>query len=333
MRLRLGSLGNITSYASRVGAAILLFFAYCEVRASAQAVAQSNLASGTESPGAWLTKLSDAFVKDIEAGDVETAALHHIQLQAAVLMAIDPQGQESSLSQKLRNQLIQMAAAKSTGLIANNTAVTAPLLDGALLIQSAVANQDWKSAKLVIGNLSLPIAQTVSTKMSESQAKSITTISAVRTSGTSEPDPHFMVGLLRRVQDSLRADDVLTAESYAPQLLQLTQQWCDPSSQAMCYSEGVTAAYDALGRGAFLRGDYDGAKEYLLRSVMLPPGSVLIGGPSLKLAEALFTKGYTSEVTKFLEQSKSVWNSPLPEKWIKVIREGGHPNFKPVTYF
>ena len=300
---------------------------------AAQAPSQIASPAAGVSLDDWLSKLSDALVEDVEAGDIETATLHHIQLQAAILMATDPQGAISEQSQKLREQLIRMTGTKSTGLIPRDAVATGPILSNAILIQAAVERKDWKAAKLYIGNLTLPLGQMVAAA-SESAAARANDPGDAPSKGSSQPDAKVLIGLLSKVQVALRTDDVLTAESYAPELLRTVQQWCDPVAQAGCYAEGFYAAYDALGRGAFLRGDFDGAKEYFLISATTPRGSVLeVAGPSLKLAEALLSKGYSTEVVQFLERSKSFWNSPMPDKWIAVIRNGKRPNFKDQTYY
>lgn len=274
-----------------------------------------RVAAQTTSPGQWLSKLADAFQKDIEEGDIESAALHRVQLQSAVLVAANPHDADATQMQRLRDELIDRMGKQQEDIVSRNPSAIAPLLADILALQSEIRKQDWEEAERTILNMASPLQKV----LDEGKAKQST-----------EPDPHEMVALMAKVEDALKTDDVFTAEINAPKLLRFTQQHCEPVSHFTCYQHGYYPAYDALGRGAFLRGDDEAAKQYFLRSAQLPRGHVfLVRGPSLKLADELIAKGYASEVIRFLEESKSFWDAPYQDKWIAGIREGKRPNFRP----
>jgi hypothetical protein len=103
------------------------------------------------------------------------------------------------------------------------------------------------------------------------------------------------------------------------------------------YARNVYDINDALGREAFVRGDFKTAGEYLLKAADIPagtPGATTLrcAGPNLWLAKSLLDAGYREVVLKFLEECRQFWTQPAEgqlEQWIAAIRSGASPDLLP----
>jgi hypothetical protein len=85
----------------------------------------------------------------------------------------------------------------------------------------------------------------------------------------------------------------------------------------------VYNAFDALGRGALQRRDFDAAQKYLILAATTSGGARLGSfGPNLSLAKSLLNLGYRETVVAFLTSCKAWWMNPKLGLWISQIREG-----------
>ncbi len=89
-----------------------------------------------------------------------------------------------------------------------------------------------------------------------------------------------------------------------------------------------------LGRVALAEGDVDQARSRLMSSVTAPEGGLLVFfasyGPFTSLAKDLLERGERACVLDYFRECEKHWKqggSPLA-LWIKVIEEGGIPNFE-----
>ncbi len=83
-------------------------------------------------------------------------------------------------------------------------------------------------------------------------------------------------------------------------------------------SENVHSVYDALGRGALQRNDFDAAQKYLILA------ATSVGG------KALLDLGYKETVVAFLTSCKAFWPNPKVDGWISQIRQGQTPVLSPL---
>ena len=85
-----------------------------------------------------------------------------------------------------------------------------------------------------------------------------------------------------------------------------------------------------LGQVALLKGDVERAVQHLLRAGHTP-GSPQLGsfGPSMKLALALLEKDRKKAVIEYLNLCGKFWKKARTDAWIRVIEEGGTPDFGP----
>ena len=103
------------------------------------------------------------------------------------------------------------------------------------------------------------------------------------------------------------------------------------------YARNVYDINDALGRAAFVRGDFKVASDYLLKAADIPAGTpgaatLCCAGPNLSLAKSLLDIGYREVVVKFLEACKQFWTQPADgnlDHWIAAIRGGESPDLLP----
>jgi hypothetical protein len=103
------------------------------------------------------------------------------------------------------------------------------------------------------------------------------------------------------------------------------------------YARSVYDINDALGRAAFVRGDFKTAGEYLLKAADFPAGTpgattLCCEGPNLWLAKSLLDAGQREVVLKFLEACRQFWTQPAEQRldqWIAATRGGGSPDLLP----
>jgi hypothetical protein len=136
---------------------------------------------------------------------------------------------------------------------------------------------------------------------------------------------------------SLRTNNVEKAVSKATDLQSMIDDMKSKHEDIRYYARNVYDINDALGRAAFVRGDFKKASEYLLKAADIPAGTVgattlCCAGPNLWLAKSLLDSGYRPVVLKFLEACKQFWTQPADghlDQWIAAIRRGETPDMLP----
>jgi hypothetical protein len=278
-----------------------------------------------------LSRLGTSLVGDLQVGSIEWAQIHVTQtnmvcfgiIQAARSEAsqdgaVAPVSAEVTL---LGSRFLNALKMRPAGLVPPDPSATALLIPVAQELQMAAE----------VGNFTL--AEADATHLRNAIAKLSAQRSREHLNGTIEniSDPtmraYFTLGL--QLADALTADDVHTAEVVAPEVLRQTES-LKSTLPSELFGRNIYNAYDALGRAAFERGDYEAAKQYLLQAATTPGTANMAGwGPNLKLAKALLDKGYGDTVVMFLTACKSFWNKPIVDQWIIQIKSGQYPTLAP----
>ena len=136
---------------------------------------------------------------------------------------------------------------------------------------------------------------------------------------------------------SLRTNNVAQAVAKANELQRMIDDMKLKHEDIRYYARNVYDINDALGRAAFVRGDFQAASDYLLKAADIPAGApgvttLCCAGPNLWLAKSLLDAGYREVVLKFLEACKQFWTQPAErrlDQWIAAIRGGGSPDLLP----
>jgi hypothetical protein len=287
-------------------------FLFCLLLTSGLPVRAQGVPSDLGFDTKTLNTLSTALVKDLSHGDIEWARIHIMQLTAVYSGAL-----VSSQSAGARSKLARFLNMRPPGVLPADPSATVSLVPIAEELQSAVENDDLDLISKEARRLAGEIAKLNSRLSKEHLRRSVENI----------PDPaeRSYMTLTLQLSDALRADDIATAESLAPGLLEQTESLKSSVSSA-AVGENIYNAYDALGRAAFNRGDYDAAKRDLLLAGTTPGGGVLSSfGPDLKLAQELLDKGESDTVVDFLTACKSFWKKPIIDQWIADIKAGQRP--------
>ncbi len=293
--------------------------------------ADLSLASDPFSPSS-LSLLSSALTSDLKGGNIEWAQLHVMQLQMAALgaqkvalaVAATEQGTPSAEANtqiaSLRAQFAHLLKPHPLGILPDNPAISASLVPEALRLQQLIDQGDTAGSATAASNLLGTIARLSARLLNEQ----------IRKTTYADPDLNELNLKGAALRDAVRSDDFATAAALANPVLQLMELLRQRFGATAVNGSLFFDAYDALGRAAFNRGDYEAAVADLLKAATSPGGPALgTFGPSLKLADKLLTRGYPANVIEFLTACKAFWNSPLPDLWISQIEAGQHPDFKP----
>jgi hypothetical protein len=303
-------------------------FVFAQTGPQAPDPALSTLAQNPFSQGTLVT-LADSLFADIEAGKVELAFRHASLFQYAMMgmhkstaAAAEPGTASVAAGEEiesLRSRFLSSLKQRMLERIPHDASSTAPLLPAVTELRNVV-----EKGKLpeIMGTFSPFLSRF---------AKLYTSLETEQSSHEHhDPLIEEFADLTLRLRRALRADDVAAAEALAPTVLQRTwviEQRFGPDSLTRA---NLFDANDALGRGAFKRGDYEGAKGYLLEAVATQKGASMSAfGPSMKLAESLLQAGYAEVVIEFLTSCKRSWKNPLADEWIAALEAGQHPNFGP----
>jgi hypothetical protein len=101
------------------------------------------------------------------------------------------------------------------------------------------------------------------------------------------------------------------------------------------YDQDLYVINDAFGRAAFGRGDYDTARDYLLKQTEIPPQELSVlccFGPNMWLAQSLLRAGYRDDVLTFLQGIGALWTKDSAGKrdaWIADLKKGIAPDMAP----
>lgn len=130
---------------------------------------------------------------------------------------------------------------------------------------------------------------------------------------------------------ALAANQVEKARTYAEQLMTMGQSMQNmPGFGQTFLSDGTHIGNMVLGQIAFLNGDVQSAKEYLLKAGEVF-GSPVLGsfGPDMMLAKELIGKGERETVLKYFDLCATFWKSDRGRlaDWTQVVKQGGEPNF------
>ncbi len=116
------------------------------------------------------------------------------------------------------------------------------------------------------------------------------------------------------------------AQRYALEVLADAPKWKDDWN----YGNAIQAGNLGLGRIKLRANDITGAVEHLLYAGKTPGSPQLNSfGPNFILADELFAVGKTEEVKEYLKLCRNFWKNGKDniERWIKIIEDGGKPNF------
>jgi tetratricopeptide (TPR) repeat protein len=271
---------------------------------------------------ATLTILSKSLQHDIEVGDVEFAHLHAIQLQLAVLANLKRQSTAPAAANdetELRARFLTTLSARPAGSLAKDPTRMVSLLPLVSKLLETIYAGDLESAGSLLGRISVSLGTI--------HEEYLTLHITKRIEGERDPELQAYMKMTRQLFESLRSGDFATAETIAPEILSMVETYRAASGM---YGDNLFNAYDALGRAAFQKGDFESAQQYLLKAADTPGSPNLDSfGPSLWLAKALLDQGYREAVIAFLRSSKTFWKNPAIDQWIVNIQAGGHPSFLP----
>lgn len=150
--------------------------------------------------------------------------------------------------------------------------------------------------------------------------------------------PYFE--LMAQLEHSLYANDVAASVVLATEMQGMLDDMISKHEYANEYAFNLYQINDALGRAAFLSGDYKSASDYLQKAAEPPSGSVGtvrldVFGPNLWLAQQLLHVGKRDVVLKFLVTCRErfwthdTWNL---DKWIAAVQQGDSPDFLPNSF-
>jgi len=300
----------------------LLFF--CGLTAQhlgSQTVTNADPGTDVLAPGT-LETLSGELATDIKGGDAELAQIHAMQLQTVIgaNMIHDSGGTTSVDFQALFSKLTKVKPSRTIGV---DPAATAPLIEATSRLQAAITKPDWSDAGKQVAALLHALTKVVKDKMDINVAESL------RSSSDQVFSEYLRASF--KLRDALRSGDVAAAEALAPGVLLETQRRGGIQSGSSLESENLYYVYDALGRSALQRNDFDAAQKDLILSATTVGGPHLdTWGPNLTLAKALLDLGYKETVVAFLTSCKAFWPNPKVDGWISQIRQGQTPTLSPL---
>jgi hypothetical protein len=220
----------------------------------------------------------------------------------------------------LRSQFLKVMNTPPPHLIANDPAATEFLLPAGKELLLNIQSEDIADAKPYLGQIVRALSK-INLRLLDQARKEPTEALIAHYFATSH-----------RMRDALRSGDIATAESLAPEVL-VSNRELTPRGNGDFDWDDVYAAYDALGRAALLRGDYEGAKQYLLEASKVKGSPALSTfGPNLWLARSLLDHGETGTVVQFLMACKAFWTRPVRDRldtWISEIQQGKMPTLSP----
>jgi hypothetical protein len=278
-----------------------------------------------------LSRLSTSLVGDLQVGTIEWAQIHVTQINMACFGMIQTARSEavqdgaavrsSGEVALLRSRFLNALKMRPPGFVPPDPSATASLIPVAQELEMAAEARNFDLAEADATRLRDAIAKLAAQRSREHLNGTIENIS--------DPTIRAYFTLSVQLADALTADDVHTAEVLAPEVLRQTES-LKSTLPSELIGRNIYNAYDALGRSAVERGDYEAAKQCLLQAATTPGTANMAGwGPNLKLAKALLDKGYGDTVVMFLTACKSFWNKPIVDQWIVQIKSGQHPTFAP----
>ena len=114
------------------------------------------------------------------------------------------------------------------------------------------------------------------------------------------------------------------AREYANEVLALAPKYKDDWN----YGNAIHGGHIAIGRIELRNGNLDNSKNHLLAAGRTPGSPQLDSfGPSMILAKELLEKGEDDAIVKYLNDCGIFWKQRQIRRWIKIIEEGGIPNF------
>lgn len=146
-----------------------------------------------------------------------------------------------------------------------------------------------------------------------------------------------IVDLQLNLEHALHANDVARAVVFATQMQTMISDLLSKHQFVNEYALNHYIVNDALGRAAFLRGDYQAASDYLQKAAEISPGSggtiqLDYFGPNLWLAEQLVRVGKYDVVLKFLQTCKGgIWrhDNEKADRWIAALQSGKPSDLSP----
>jgi hypothetical protein len=291
---------------------------------TAQPLSSQTMDSQTTGPDVFapgtINALSAALSHDIEDGDAEFGRIHAMQLQAALYARSTKDSGGTSSTADIQAKFSILASVVPSRLIPIDPAATLPLADRVSQLQAAIqASDSSRSNKLLIeliGALGKVVQQQRDAAL------------------TSSPDEKFSeyIQASLKLRTLLLSGDVTAAETLAPEVLLETQHYRTAQNRSSLDAENVYDVYDALGRGALQRKDFDAAQKYLILAASTSGNAHLEShGPNLSLARSLLDLGYKETVMAFLTSSKAWWTNPKIDLWIAQIRQGQTPDLSPYS--
>lgn len=142
---------------------------------------------------------------------------------------------------------------------------------------------------------------------------------------TSNENKRFHLNI-QLTKSAIEAGELEKAKSYAEELLKQASQFREDKR----YGEALHRGYVTLGRLAFMSGDLQKAKDYLITAADSVSGLQLSSlQPDTTLVKMLLENAETDVVTQYFQLSKSSWKigHDRLNGWIKVIQEGDIPIF------
>jgi hypothetical protein len=210
-------------------------------------------------------------------------------------------------SQALFSKLAKLKPSRAIGV---DPAATAPMIARTSQLQAAIKAADWSDASNKVASLLHALTRAIKDKMDASLAESL------RSSVT-----RVLANILALVSSfGLRyaLGTSLLPKNLPRAFFSKRNTEGDSAAAGSLESENVYSVYDALGRGALQRNDFDAAQKYLILA------ATSVGG------KALLDLGYKETVVAFLTSCKAFWPNPKVDGWISQIRQGQTPVLSPL---
>ncbi len=268
-------------------------------------------------PGQWdeLRNVAQKFRQNLVSGDAQPALIRVIQMELIVIGA----PQASKIGE-------QIATMEKRPIREDKDPAISRFLPMADDILKAIGEDKAADVTLFLGQLKSNIG-----------AERLVHSRQVMAKMPQDAKDRAILDLQSNLEDALFKNDTARAVAFATQMQAMISELVSKHQFVNEYAFNHYMVNDALGRAAFLRGDYQRASDYLQKAAEIPPGINGIVrlddfGPNLWLAEQLVRVGKYDVVVKFLQACKEgIWRNEndKADPWIAALQNGKPSDLTP----